>query len=80
MDNIPTGLNSLKIKVDDFDVGELKTVPIDLKKLSDVVGEEVVKNTRFNKLNTKVNNLKNKIPDVTTLIHIDQYNTDKRKL
>ena len=31
----------------------------------------------YNKLNTKNNNLENKIPDATTLIHINQYNTDK---
>ena len=28
--NVPTSLNNLKPKVDDLDVGELKTVPIDL--------------------------------------------------
>ena len=37
--NIPTSLNNLKTKGDDLDVGKLKTVPIDLKKLSDVVLE-----------------------------------------
>ena len=26
---------------------------------------------------TKVNNLDKKVPDATTLIHINQYNTDK---
>ena len=35
--NVPTGLNTLKAKVDDLNVGKLETVPIDLKKLSDVV-------------------------------------------
>ena len=34
----------------------------------------------YNKLNTKVNNLENKILDPTTLIHINEYNTDKQKL
>ena len=47
----------------------LKTGPLDIKKLSDVLDKSVVKNTKFNKLNTKVNNLKNKIPDATTLIN-----------
>ena len=42
MVNVPTGLNNLK-QVDDLDVGKLKTVPVDLKKLSDVVDNEVVK-------------------------------------
>ena len=55
--NVPTSLNNLKTKVDDLDVGKLKTVPIDLKKLNDVVDNEVVKNTKFNTLKIKVNNI-----------------------
>ena len=78
--NVPTSLNNLKTKVDDLNVGKLKTVPVDLKKLSDVVDNEVIKNTKFNTLKTKVNNLENKILDATTLIHINQYNTDKQNL
>ena len=31
--NVPTGLNTLKTKVDGLDVGKLKTVPVDLKKI-----------------------------------------------
>ena len=54
--NVPTNLSNLKTKVDDLDVGKLKTVPVDLKKLRDVVDNEVVKNTKFNTLKTKVNN------------------------
>ena len=34
--NVPTSLNNSKTKVDDLDVGKLKTLPVDLKKLSDV--------------------------------------------
>ena len=75
----PTSLNNLKTKVDDLDVGKLKTVPVDMKKLSDVVHNEVVKNTKFNTLKTKVNNFEKKIPDATTLIHKNQYNTDKQR-
>ena len=78
--NVPTSLNNWKTKVDDLNVGKLKTVPVHLKKLSDVVDNEVVKNTKFNTLNTKVNNLEKKIPDTATLIHIRQYNTDKQYL
>ena len=78
--DVPISLNNLKIKVDDLDVGKLKTVPVDLKKLSDVVDNEVVKNTKLNTLKRKVNNLKKKIPDATTLIHINQYNTEKQSL
>ena len=51
-----------------------------MNKLSDIVDSEVVKNTKFNTLKIKVNNLENKIPDATKLIHISQYNTDKQYL
>ena len=80
MINIPTGLNNLKAKADDLDVGKLKTVPADLKKLSDVAANEVVKSTKFNTLKTKVNNLEKKVLGATTSIHINQYNTDKQNL
>ena len=49
--NVPTSLNSLKAKVDDLDVGKLKTVPV-----GDVVYNKVVKNTKLSTLKTKVNN------------------------
>ena len=39
---------------------------------------EVVKNTEFNILKTKVNKLDTKISEATTLIHINQYNTDEK--
>ena len=62
-------------------------VPVDLsdEKLSDAVDNEVVNlmfnvNLKFNTLKTKVHNLEKKIPDATTLIHINQYNTDKQNL
>ena len=80
MVNVPTSFNNLKTKVDDLDVGKLKTVPIDLKKLSDVEDNEVTKNAKFNTLETKNKNLKKKILDATTSIHINQCNTDKKKI
>ena len=40
--------------MDDLDVGQLKTVPLGLKKLSDVVDNEAVKNTKFNTLKTNI--------------------------
>ena len=78
--NVSTSENNLKAKVDDLDVGKLKAVPVDLKKLSDVVDNEFVKNTKFNTLKTKVNELDKKLPDATTLIHINQIHTDKKHL
>ena len=51
-----------------------------MKKLSYVLDNEVVKNTKFYTLKTKVNTLEKKILDATTLIHMDQYNTGKQIL
>ena len=47
---VPTSLNNLKTNVDYIEVGKMKTVLVDLKKLSDVVDNEVVKNTKSNTL------------------------------
>ena len=59
--NVPTSLNNLQAKVDDSDVGKLKANPMDLIKLIDIVANEVVKNTKFNTLKTKLNSLQKKI-------------------
>ena len=80
MVNVTTSLNNLKTKLDDLDIGKLKTAHIDLKTLSDIVDNEVVKNTKFNTLKTKVNNLEKKVPDATTLIYINQCNIDEQHL
>ena len=69
----------LKTKANDLDVDKLKTVPIGLKNLSDLVDKNV-KVTIFNKVNTKLNKLDKKVLDATTLLHINQYNTDKQKM
>ena len=73
-------MKNLKTKVNDLNVCKLKTVPVDLKKLSNLGDNEVVKKTKFNTLKTKVNNLEQKIPDGTTSVHINQCNTDKQNL
>ena len=81
MVNVSTSLKNSERKVNDLDFVKLKIVPVDLKKVSNVVDNDVVKNTKFNTLKRKVNNLeKKKNPDATTLIHIIQYNTDKQNL
>ena len=51
-----TNLASLKTEVDEIDVDKLKTVPVDLAKLSNVVKSDV-KNTEYNSLVTKVNSI-----------------------
>ena len=58
--NVPTGLNNLKSKVHELNVGELKIVLKDLKISTDIVKNEVVKNTKFNTLKMKVNKLDKK--------------------
>ena len=58
MANVPTSLNNFKIKVDDLDLNKLKAAPVDLKKIRDLVDNQVVKNTKFNAINTKVNKKK----------------------
>ena len=40
---------------DELDIDKLKTVPVDLSKLSNVVKNNVVKTTAYNKLVKKVN-------------------------
>ena len=70
--NVLTGLDNLRIEVEDLDVDKLDTFPVDLEELGVVVSKEVVKNSKFNKLNSKVNNSDNSIPDATILIPINQ--------
>ena len=51
---LKTNLASLKSEVDKIDTDKLKTVPADLTKLSNLVKNDVVKNTDYNTLKTKV--------------------------
>ena len=46
MFNNLNSLNILKTNVDNLDVGKLKTVPIDMKKVSDVVDNDAVENKK----------------------------------
>ena len=78
--NVLTSLDNLKTKVDELDVRKLKTIPMNFKKLNNVVTKEVVKKTVYNKLNTKINYLENKISDASTLFQSNQYNVHKQNL
>ena len=49
-------LTSLKVEVDKIDADKLKTVPVDLSKVSNVVNNDVVKKIVYNKEVAKVNN------------------------
>ena len=56
-----TNLAALKTEVEKIDVDKLKTVPVDLAKLSNVVNNDVVKKTDYN---TKVTSIENQIAGV----------------
>ena len=49
-----TNLASLKAEVDQLDTDKLKTAPVDLAKLSNVVENEVVKKTDYNAKETSI--------------------------
>ena len=49
---LKSNLASLKTEVDRIDADKLKTVPVDLAKLSNVVKNDIVKKTEYNKLVT----------------------------
>ena len=57
-----TNLASLKTKIDKIDTDKLKTVPADLAKLSNVVKNDVVKETDYN---AKVTSIEGQIAGVT---------------
>ena len=62
----------MKAKVEKLDNGKLKTVPIDLSKLSNVVNNDVVKKTVYYKLVANVNNI-----DTSGLVLKTKYEADK---
>ena len=67
-------LACLKTEVDKIDADKLKTVPIDLAKLSHVVKNNVVKRTEYNKLATKVDKYEKDESDFEDKINrIDKY-------
>ena len=68
-------LASLIEEIDKIDVSKLKTVPVDLSKLSNVVKNEVVKKTVYDKLVAKVNNI-----ETSGFAFKTKYNADKSKL
>ena len=61
---MPSGLSSLKSKVDQFDVDKLVPVLVDLSKLSDVVKNVVIKKDVYN---AKIKNIEDKMLDIANL-------------
>ena len=54
---LKSNLASLKTEVDKIDAEKLKTVPVDLAKLSNVVKNDVAKKTEYNKLVMNFDNI-----------------------
>ena len=56
---LKSNLASLKTEVDKIDADKLKTIPVDLAKLSNVVRNDAIKETEYDKLVAKVNGIDN---------------------
>ena len=54
---LKTNLSSLKTEVDKLDIDKLVPIPADLSKLSNVVKNDVVKKTVYNKLVANIDNI-----------------------
>ena len=72
---LKSNLANLKTEVDKLDIDKLTPVPNDLAKLSNVVKNDVVKKTVYEKLVAKVNNI-----DITGFVLKTKYDTDKSDL
>ena len=72
---LKTNFATLKTKVDKLGTDKLKTVPVDLSKLSNAVKNDVVKKTVYDKLVSKVNNI-----DTSGFVLKTKYDADKTEL
>ena len=72
---LKTNLANRKTEVDKVDIDKLAQVPADLSKLSDVVKNDVVKKTMYDKLVAKVNNI-----DTSDFALKAEYQTDKTEV
>ena len=72
---LKTNLANLKTDVDKLDIVKLVPVPADFSQLSDVVKNDVVNKTVYDKLVPKVNNI-----DTNDIVLKTKYNTDNTEL
>ena len=70
-----TNIASLKTKVDKLNIAKLTPVPDHLTELSNVVKNDVIKKTEYDKLVAKVDNI-----DTTGIVLKTTYDTDKSHL
>ena len=73
--SLKTNLANLKTEVDKLDINKLVPVRTDLSKLSNVVKNDAVKKTVYDKLVAKVNNI-----DTSGFVLKTNYDTDKSEL
>ena len=72
---LKTNLANLKTEADKLDIDKLVPVPVALSKLSDVVKNDLVEKTVYDKLIAKVNNI-----DTSDFVLKTKYDTDKTEL
>ena len=72
---LKANLPNLKAEVDKLDIDKLAPIPADLSKLSNVVKNDVVKKTVYDKLVAKVDDI-----DTSDFVLKTEYNTDKTEL
>ena len=72
---LKTNLGNLETEVDKLDIDKLAPIPVDSSKLSDVVKNDVVKKTVYDKLVAKLDNI-----DTSDFVLKTIYNTDKMEL
>ena len=71
---LKANLTSLKTEVDKLDIDKLVPAPVDLSKLSDIVKNDVIKKTTYDKLVAKDN------IDTSRFVLKTKYDTDKSEL
>ena len=71
----PEDFTNVESRVSKRDVDKLKTVLVNLTKLSDVAVQDDIEKTLFDKLSSRVAGLGNKAPRTSTLIHKIHYET-----
>ena len=72
---LKSNLASLNTEVHKLDIDKLEPVPVDLRKLSDVVKNDVAKKNVCNKLVAKVNSV-----DTSAFVLKTKYDTDKSEI
>ena len=72
---LKTNLSSLKTEVDKLDFDKFIRIPNDLSQINNVVKNDVVKKTVYNKLVAKVDNI-----DTSDFVLKTKYNTNKTEL